>query len=99
MLPKRIFKGEYAMIKKRFTLFVFFTLLMVISANLSAGGGKETTELNPGETVLISGVEWGPPSNFNPLDTSGHVAGKYQIKLYKRKIYFEKYKERRKSHN
>lgn len=72
--------------RKRNLLFVL-ALITAIPVLLLTGGVKNAacktsaklTELNPKETLVISGVEWGAPSNFNPLDTSGHVAGKYQI--------------------
>lgn len=60
-------------------LTVAFTLLFAGGAQETLGKPSKAIELNPKETVVISGVEWGPPANFNPLDTSGHVSGKYQI--------------------
>lgn len=58
---------------------VVFMLLFTGGVEKALGKRAGAIELNPKETVVISGVEWGPPANFNPLDTSGHVAGKYQI--------------------
>lgn len=68
---------------KRNKFFLMLAVIISFPVLLFGAGGQEDTseitEMKPEETLVISGVEWGPPANFNPLDASGHVAGKYQL--------------------
>jgi peptide/nickel transport system substrate-binding protein len=78
------------------TAFVLLALLLAAGTVFAEGQkeqaegqeGQEQIRLTPEETVVITGVEWGPPSNFNPFDTGGHVAAKYTL-VYETLCHFD----------
>jgi peptide/nickel transport system substrate-binding protein len=72
-----------------FLLFILAGTWAFISCPAKGEAGLQG--LTPKNSVVISGVLWSAPSNFNPFDSSGQVAGKYQI-VYENLCHYDMFK-------